>query len=176
MGRFSKSRKGGYKVRLDSAERDVLRSLREQYRDLLLNGDSADPAMRRLFPAAAKDDPTLAAELDELLRGDATTQRLDALEVVERTIDAAVLTEDDVESWLAVCNDLRLVLGVRLEITEESTEQDFSGEAEDSFRLYRFLTMLVGDMVAALSGITQAGLTPAVIKRASREGTGEPDA
>ena len=39
---------------------------------------------------------------------------------MEASIDADRLTEDQLLSWLGVLNDLRLVLGTRLEITEET--------------------------------------------------------
>ena len=41
----------GYQLHLDVEERDVLRGLLGQLRDLLL-GPSDDPVLRRLFPAA----------------------------------------------------------------------------------------------------------------------------
>ena len=42
--------------------------------------------------------------------------------------DADRLTEEQLLSWLGVLNDLRLVLGTRLEITEESSEADFAAD------------------------------------------------
>ena len=72
---------------------------------------------------------------------------------MEATIDADRLSEDDVLAWLGVCNDLRLVLGTRLDITEETTEADFPADDERSsaFALYGYLTWLVDAMVEALS-------------------------
>ena len=45
---------------------------------------------------------------------------------MEASIDADRLTEEQLLSWLGVLNDLRLVLGTRLEITEETTQYDFA--------------------------------------------------
>jgi hypothetical protein len=50
-------------------------------------------------------------------------------------------------------NDVRLVLGVRLAVTEESTSADFAGDAETetAFELYRYLSYLEENVVEALS-------------------------
>ena len=124
--------------------------------------------MQRLFPTASKDDADLAAEVDALVRSDLTTQRLDALEQLEATIDEDRLSREELESWLAVCNDLRLILGTRLDLTEESGPHDFTGEDGHTFGVYRFLTSIVSDMIEALSGITELKLAPDVI-RAERQ-------
>ncbi len=97
-----------------------------QLRDLLEHEDpSSDPAMARLFPPAYADDPIRNLEYERFAGDDLTAGRLAALDRMEATIDADRLTEDDVLAWLSVCNDLRLVLGTRLDITEETTERDF---------------------------------------------------
>ena len=73
---------------------------------------------------------------------------------MEASIDADRLTEDQLLSWLGVLNDLRLVLGTRLEITEETTQDDFAPDdpRAQSFALYAYLTWLVDAIVGALSG------------------------
>ncbi|MGZ5214491.1 MAG: DUF2017 family protein, partial [Actinomycetota bacterium] len=55
-------------------------------------------------------------------------------------------------SWLSVLNDLRLVLGTRLEITEGTTEDDFapSDPRSSTFALYAYLTWLVDAIVRTL--------------------------
>jgi hypothetical protein len=72
---------------------------------------------------------------------------------MERTLRADRLTEDELVAWLAAMNDLRLVLGVRLAVTEESTPSDFDGdpEAERAYGLYAYLSYLEEDVVRALS-------------------------
>jgi hypothetical protein len=153
--RVRRSRAGGFAVRIPAVEREVLRGLPGQLRELLTDGDVAeDPALRRLYPSAYLDDPTASAEFDGLVRGDLTERRLRAIDAMERTVDARELSEDDLLSWLGAINDLRLVLGVRLAVTEESDEADFAADAreEASFALYRYLSGLEEEIVAALSG------------------------
>ena len=85
---------------------------------------------------------------------DLTSQRLASISAMEASIDADRLTEDQLLSWLGVLNDLRLVLGTRLEITEETTQDDFPADdpRAQSFALYAYLTWLVDAIVSALSG------------------------
>jgi hypothetical protein len=153
--RITRSRAGGFELRIPRSERDVLRALPDQLRTLLHEGDAAeDPALRRLYPAAYLDDPVASAEFDGFVRDDLTEQRTKALETMARTIDSTHLEEEEVLAWLGAINDLRLVLGVRLAVTEESEPADFEGDegTEGSFALYAYLSLLEEDIVEALSG------------------------
>jgi hypothetical protein len=153
--RVARSPAGGFDLRIPGSERDVLRVLPDQLRRLLDEGDAAeDPALRRLYPSAYLDDPVAAAEFDGFVRDDLTEQRTMAIETMARTIDSTHLDEEEVSAWLAAINDLRLVLGVRLAVTEESEREDFEGDEESraSYALYVYLSILEEDIVEALSG------------------------
>jgi hypothetical protein len=152
--RVKRSGKDRFEVRIPKAERDVLRALPGQLRALIEDGDAhEDPALRRLYPAAYLDDPTAAGEFDDVVRDDLTGQRLDAIDTMTRTLDASRLRAQEIDAWLAVINDLRLVLGVRLAVTEESEPDDFAGSEEDeaSYALYAYLSVLEEEIVEALS-------------------------
>jgi hypothetical protein len=125
-------------------------------RAVLGEGEREDPVMKRLYPSAYLDDESAAAEFDTAVRDDLTRERLDALDGFERTVDAKTLTDDELAGWLAVLNDARLVLGVRLSVTEETVPSDFRGDetAMASYALYAFLSYLVEEIVDALSGTT----------------------
>ena len=153
--RIKRTRRG-FEVRLPTDERDVLRTLPAQMRALLDEGERDDPVMKRLYPAAYLEDEGAAAEFDSAIRDDLTRERLDALDGFERTIDAKTLTEEELAGWLAVLNDARLVLGVRLAVSEETVPRDFEGDedAMASYALYAFLSYLVEEIVDALSGAT----------------------
>jgi hypothetical protein len=145
----------GFAVRLSAAERALLHSLPDQLRSLLLEtGDVDDPALRRLFPPVSRDDDELNAEFERLVRDDLLAERLETLDTLERTAGAEVLTEDELVAWLAALNDARLVLGVRLELTEETTERDFAGDdpRAQTYGVYLFLSFLEEQVVEALSG------------------------
>ena len=154
-GPFRRTRRGDFELHLDPRDRDVLRELPGQLRELIEHEDpTSDPAMARLYPPAYQDDPIRNLEYERLATDDLTAGRMAALDRMEATIDADQLSEDDVLAWLGVCNDLRLVLGSRLEITEETTEADFPPDDERApvFALYGYLTWLVDAIVRALSG------------------------
>ena len=153
--RVKRSRRGTFDLRIPDAEREVLRTLPGQVRALITEGDALeDPAMRRLYPAAYLDDPEAAAEFDGFVRDDLTSQRIASIETMARTIDARRVDEEELAAWLAAINDLRLILGVRLHVSEESEPEDFEGEPERqaSYALYSYLSYLEEEIVQALSG------------------------
>jgi len=152
--RIRRTRSGEYSVRLTREEREILRGLPAQLRVLLTLGDaSADPALRRLFPPAYEGEPERAREFDRLVRDDLVGQRLTAIDTMERTIGAERLSEDELTAWLSSINDFRLVLGTRLDVTEETTEADAppGEEHERAFALYGYLSYLEEEVVEALS-------------------------
>ena len=155
MGRrVRRSRRGSFELRIPRAEIEILRTLPPQLRALLADGDPLeDPALRRLHPAAYPDDPEAAAEFDGYVRDDLTAQRLTAIDTMARTIDADRVSEEELSAWLGSINDLRLILGVRLAVTEESAPADFAGEPEreSSFALYAYLSYLEEEIVDAFS-------------------------
>jgi hypothetical protein len=136
---------------LTDEERVVLRTLPGQLREIL---HTDDPALRRLHPPAYQDDPEREAEYRRLVRDDLLRERLQALEVMEATIDAGTLDQEQMAAWLGAINDLRLVLGTRLDVTEEMYEEGISPEdpRAATFALYQYLGWLEEQVVAALAG------------------------
>jgi hypothetical protein len=148
--RVQRTRSGQYRLRLPPQEREILRSLPRQLRELL---DTDDPALRRLFPPAYEDDPDRQAEYEGLVSPELTRDRLDALAIVERTVDASRLTEEEITAWLGALNDLRLVLGTRLDVTEELYEEGLpEGDPRSpAFALFAYLGWLEEQIVEALA-------------------------
>lgn len=128
----------------------MLRSLPGQLRELL---SSNDPARDRLFPPAHPDDERLEREYRDLVGEELEARKRSSVEVMERTIDAKRLDEEQVLAWLGAVNDLRLVLGTRLEVTEEMDYEQVmgSGPRAPAFALYQYLTYLEDAIVGALS-------------------------
>ena len=147
---MQRTRRGQYRLRLPPQEREILRSLPRQLRELL---DTDDPALRRLFPPAYEDDPDRQAEYEGLVSPELTRDRLDALAIVERTVDASRLTEEEITAWLGALNDLRLVLGTRLDVTEELYEEGLpEGDPRyPAFALFAYLGWLEEQIVEALA-------------------------
>jgi hypothetical protein len=150
-----------FSVRLGKRERELLVELCRQSRALLETEDpSSDPAVARLFPAAYQDDPLRNLEYETSLGGAPRSGKLEALDTVERTVNARMLSEEELLSWMGVVNDLRLVLGTRIDVTEESTDDDFptGGPHHDAFQVYQFLGWLLQEMLSALGEPDTAGL------------------
>jgi hypothetical protein len=88
-----------------------------------------------------------------MVRDDLMAERLAAIEVMERTIDSDALSEDELLAWLSAINNLRLVLGTRLDVQEDLSELDIRPDdpRAESLALYAYLSILEEDAVAALS-------------------------
>jgi Domain of unknown function (DUF2017) len=150
-----------FSVRLRKTQRELLLELCQQSRVMLETEDpSSDPAVARLFPAAYQDDPLRNLEYESSLGDAPRTGKLNALDTMVRTIDAKELSEDQLLSWMSVVNDLRLVLGTRIDVTEESTDEDFPSKSphRDAWPVYQFLGWLLQEMLSALGEPDAPGL------------------
>ena len=146
-----RARGGGYDLRLEDWERELLRRLPAELREVLATDD---PALERLYPPAYLQDEAGNADYARLMKGDLTAGKLTALEIMEATVDASRLDDEQMAAWLGALNDLRLVLGTRLDVSEDMSE--WEGMAPDDPRLpalalYDFLTRLQGEVIVALS-------------------------
>lgn len=150
---FASNEGGGIEVRLPPGLRDVLRSLCDQLEALLTTEDrSSDPALARLSPAAYPDDPLRELEFEQMAGDDLAAGRLAALRELRATAGDEVLREEQALAWLRTLNDLRLVLGTRLDLTEESGAEDFTGDETSAavFELYGALTMIQGELLLVI--------------------------
>ncbi|HEX9467679.1 MAG TPA: DUF2017 family protein, partial [Acidimicrobiia bacterium] len=149
-------------ISLAPEELELIRGLRSELRPLL-DGGAGDPAHARIFPRAYLDPTEESAEeqWQEMVHPGLLRARLDALDLVTSTLDRGIIRKerieitlepDEVQAWLGVLNDIRLVLGVRLEVTEELDEIGPSDPRAAGFAMYHWLTWLQGDLVEALLG------------------------
>jgi hypothetical protein len=148
--RVSRTRRGTYAIRLPGPERELLADLVEQLRELLVV-TTDDPSVRRLFPAAYHEDPERDREYQQLVRDELLERRLSALAVVEATAFADELDEDQLTGWLTALNDLRLVLGTRLDVTEDQADIPEDHPDAPAMAVYGYLSVLLGDVVDALA-------------------------
>ncbi len=149
----------GLQLTLRADEVELLRHLGGELRDVL--GASGDPALDRLFPTAYLDptEEDAEAEWQDMVRPTLLQGRLEAMDTVAGALEGEHrgkvtlgLGPDDVAAWLGVVNDLRLTLGVRLELTDDF---DWRSIREDdprapAFVVYDWLTHLQGDLLGAL--------------------------
>lgn len=153
MARPFRRRGHRFVVALSEHERTLLAELCRQSRELLEAEDpSSDPAVARLFPPAYQDDPLQNLEFETALGDSPRAGKLEALATVERTVGATEVGEDELLAWMGVVNDARLVIGTRIEITEQATQDDYpEGEPDhDAFGVYVYLTWLEDRILRAL--------------------------
>jgi hypothetical protein len=146
------SRKGAdrYQIRLPPNEIRVLRELVLHLREQLL-ASTDDPAVRRLFPPAYANDPERDAGYQVLTRDELLNGRLQALETVEATLDKKEVDREELTAWMQSLTSLRLVLGTRLDVDEESQDFDPSDPQAPLYAVYEFLGWLLSQAVDALS-------------------------
>jgi hypothetical protein len=150
--RIRRTRRGTYRIELPEVERDLLRHLLPQLRALVAGEDPGDGRTRRLHPPAYADDVEADADYQRLMREDLEASRLAALDAVEATVDATELDEQQLMSWLGAVNNLRLVLGTVLDVSEELEIGELPEATPDveAYALYAYLSSLLGEMVDAL--------------------------
>lgn len=164
---------GKLTLKLDDAELGVLSQLFEQMAELLEHPESEagadplakmlnmsgstqiseDPALARLFPDGYSDDEHASADFRRFTEQDLRAQKLGALTSVRDSLSGwtgkSSVTSQQAQDWLKAINDLRLVLGTRLEITAE-VETNFEAD-EPGIHLYNYLTYLQGTLIDALT-------------------------
>ena len=152
--RFTRKRSGAIEAKLDAVEADVLTAVVSDLLELLGDEDAGssdplaamvglsdgpavrpdDPALARLLPDAYGDDDAAAQEFRRYTEGDLragkrahATTVLASLAPLTGRGGRLALDRDEADAWLGSLNDLRLVLGTRLEVTEE-TELELPGD------------------------------------------------
>lgn len=125
-----------------------------------------EPTLRRLLPDFVKpgDDfsvPDVADSLNAALRSLHEPEIIDTKRVAaHRLLDTVPddggrfeLTEDDADAWVAAVNDIRLTLGVMLEVGPEGPERlPADHPLAVHFDVYQWLTVLQEYLVLVLMG------------------------
>jgi len=137
-------------MRIPEPERIVLRKLAGELEELL-PGD--DPSLERVFPPAYPDDPEANEEYTRLMRDDLVEQRVEAVRTFQRTLDARRISEEQLVAWMSSINDVRLVLGTKLEVTEETYFRDIDQDAPHAYHhaIYHYLGWLEEQIVEVLT-------------------------
>ena len=148
--RISRTRGGSYEIHLPEPERALLGNLTGQLGELLAE-TTDDPTVRRLFPTANNEDPARDQEYHQLVRDELLERRLAALATVEATLAEPELTEEQLTAWLGAINDLRLVLGTRLDVGEELLDVDADDPDAPAYAVYEYLGFLLSEVVDALA-------------------------
>ncbi len=146
-----RDRQGGYVLRLNASDREVLCQLAPQFSALLDEPDQ--PVLRRLFPPAYSEEAYVEQqeEYRRLMQEDLVARHREELELLRSTADAERLSEAELLAWTRALNSLRLVLGTFLDVQEGDEGRRPSSPEET---LYHWLTHLQGEAIDALAGDT----------------------
>lgn len=152
--RFVRTSDDKYSVRISEEERDLLDHLIPQLRELLLSTSptgGVDPMARRLFPTAYHDDPGHDATYQETTRDQLLASRLESLDNFEATTRLTTLTDDQIDDWTNAINQMRLVLGTRLDVGEDEEPTDIDVDNPETAHLatYHYLGYLLGEILDA---------------------------
>jgi len=154
-------------ARFAADEVAVLRQVASEVIGLLTdNFDRDDPVVERLFPDGYPDDPSEAAEFRRYTEGDLKTAKIDQAGAILATLPStggAVvrLDAEAAEAWLRALNDVRLALGIRLDVRDDTDLLDELDEAvmrdETSSRvrqltMYQYLGVLQESLLDAIIG------------------------
>ena len=120
---------------------------------------SMDPVVARLLPDAYRDDPEKAGEFrkytESSLREAKKYFAQTLLETLPPQGGKVRLTGDQARDWLRALNDIRLMFGVRLEVTEDFEDQLGALDPKDprlaAFEVYGWLGAVQESLVRALA-------------------------
>jgi hypothetical protein len=119
----------------------------------------ADPVLARLLPDAYQEDPEAAGEFrkytESSLREAKKYFAQTLLETIPPKGGRVKLTADQARDWLRALNDVRLMFGVRLEVTEDFEDQLASLDPKDprvaAFEVYGWLGAVQESLVRAIA-------------------------
>jgi uncharacterized protein DUF2017 len=148
---FERGEGGAVELRLSPDERSLLAGVVEELR-ALLDGSPGDPSLRRLFPPAY-DEAEDEQAYRELMGGELLDGRLAALDVVAQTLDRERLDAKQADAWLRALNDLRLVLGTRLDVREDTFAEELRRDdpRAPALAIYAYLSWMQDQLIEALS-------------------------
>jgi hypothetical protein len=163
MRRFRRVSNDCVRLRLPHAEKALLASVIPQLR-MVVEGDADTEHLRaRLFPPAY-EDPQLEREFRQLVGDDMVDERLAAVDIALATLEDGHtrarqwfvdLDEQQVQSWLSVLHDLRLVLAQLVGITTETDwERKLDGAEPADLLLWH-----IGALQEELLGVLLGGLS-----------------
>ena len=118
-----------------------------------------DPVLARLLPDGYRDDPDAAGEFRRYTESSLRSAKQQAAQEMLDTLPEAggriQLTHDQAHAWLKALNDVRLALGVRLNVTEEFEQQWGRLRADDpqwaAYEVYAWLGAVQESLVQALA-------------------------
>jgi Domain of unknown function (DUF2017) len=117
-----------------------------------------DPVLARLLPDAYQDDPEAAGEFRKYTESSLREAKKYFAQTMIETLPPSggrvKLTADQARDWLRSLNDVRLMFGVRLEVTEDFDDQLAALNPKDpravAFEVYGWLGAVQESLVRAI--------------------------
>jgi hypothetical protein len=118
-----------------------------------------DPVLARLLPDGYRDDPEAAGEFRKYTEPALRTAKQQAAQEMLDSLPEGggrvQLTPDQAQAWLKALNDVRLALGVQLDVTEDFEDQWGRLTPEDpqwaAYEVYAWLGAVQESLVQALA-------------------------
>jgi hypothetical protein len=118
-----------------------------------------DPVLARLLPDGYRDDPEAAGEFRKYTEpGLRSAKQQAALQMLDTLPDSGgriQLTPEQAQAWLKALNDVRLALGIRLDVTEDFEQQWAKLKPDDpawaAYEVYAWLGAVQESLVQALA-------------------------
>ena len=118
-----------------------------------------DPVLARLLPDAYQDDPEAAGEFRKYTESSLREAKKYFAQTLLETIPVkggrVKLSAEQARDWLRALNDVRLMFGVRLEITEDFEDQLAGLDPKDprvaAFEVYGWLGAVQESLVRAIA-------------------------
>ena len=152
-------RGGKIRLNLDEAETSILRDLTREMQTLLeADIPKEDPVKQRLFPRAYEEDGNEDTYRD-MVAGDLENAKLQAVKEVRDALgpqgpSSIELGPDNVGTWLRLLTDLRLAIGVRLDVTEETMSEEIDPDDPNAsaYAVLHWLGWVQGSILERIEG------------------------
>jgi len=162
---FRVKRDGSVEVSLSIGE---VEAIREVAHLVLAEVDDPGEDAVRLLPPAYADDLERQEEFERMTRDDLLARKRASAEAVvasivsgttKRETWSGVLDEDGVGAWLGFLNDARLLIGTKLNVTEDMDHSPLPPEDPGAamHNMYVYLSALEGVLVEGLLDTLPAG-------------------
>lgn len=142
---------GSFDLRLSDDERELIVRLMDDLK-IMLGDESNDPSLRRLAPPTYGDDAVREAGYQMTAGDELRKARLAAVATVAESARREKLDEDEAVALAQSLNAVRLVLGTRLDITEENAGPPPDDDPDaPAWYLYQYLSGLLAEVIDALA-------------------------
>ncbi len=131
-----------------------IRRLLADLKDMTLSHiEEGSPASRRIYPIAYQGSPEMEMDFEQLTRKPLAHHHRENLDLFGDSISKSVLSEAEALAWIGALNDMRLVLGTALDITEDQPLVDPSDPNYEGHVIYDLLTFLQGMFIEEIQNM-----------------------